>query len=90
MNREQLGYFEEWLVETPGGKARCAGVRIWRGELPPEQAGRECGYAGVREFSVTEDVGLVRGCRSVVLRASPRRPLSVRTMLQRLEGKEIR
>lgn len=74
--------FEEFLIDEPGAYPKCLGVKLH--ESNPD--GRLYGYAGLRQFTLTESVTLNKGHRQVVIKASPKRPLRVRTMLQMLEG----
>ena len=88
--RELLGYFEEFLaLDRYGGRPVGMGWRDYPVELPPEQAGRKLGYAGLREFDLVETVTLAKGHRLVRYKASPERPVRVSTMLQMTEGREL-
>ena len=89
--REHLGYFEEFLLLLPNGcLPKGMGSRIFPIELPRDQNGRKLGFAGRREFTVTETIILNKGHRQVAYKASQQKPLQVSTMLQRMEGKELR
>lgn len=88
--RELVGYFEEWLLNEEDHTPRCLGVLHFPRELPPEQAGRPLGYAGLREFTMVEPFTLERGTGDKRrYAASVRRPVKVRTMLQMIEGREV-
>lgn len=88
--REHIGYFEDFLLVREGLWPKGLGSRNYGVELPPEQQGRKLGHAGLRRFALTENVTLNKGHRKVVLKASAKKPLVVETMLQRMEGREIR
>ena len=89
--RDHLGYFEEFLLLFPYGMMpKGMGSKHYPVDLPVEQQGRPLGHAGTRKFVVTETITLQKGHREVTYRASPKKPLNVQTMLQRMEGKERR
>jgi hypothetical protein len=77
------GYFEEFIVHEPDRFPKCLGIKIQE----ENHDGRALGYAGRREFVVDHPLTLVKGHRTVVYNYSSRRPVTVRTMLQRLEGR---
>lgn len=74
-------FFEEFIELLPGGSAKCHGCRIVEASN-----GRPLGVAGIQKFQLIENVELFRGPKQIVLKASPRRPRMIQTMLQRVEG----
>ncbi len=76
-------FFEEFLICDGDKYPKCLGVL----DLESNSDNRVLGYYGKREFAITEPITLRKGHREVTYRASVKRPLLVRTMLQRLEGR---
>ena len=73
-------YFEEFIQMEP--EIKGLGVR------PVQEAGvRKLGVDGAQDATFTQPITLHRGHKLVTIRASLNRPLRVRTMLQKLEGK---
>lgn len=68
---EYLGFFED-IVEVATG--RVLGTRKCN-----EQPGREMGQAGAREETLVESVTLDRGHKTFLVKASPDKPVLVRT-----------
>lgn len=78
---EHLGYFEELIDAT---SFKCYGTR-----KVDDPQGRECGYAGRREETLIATVHLDKGHKSVLLKASPAKPVRVVTMLHVLCGRTM-
>jgi hypothetical protein len=77
-----LGFFEELITtEEP---IKCLGVRIV--EFEP---GRKLGADGMRTITITKDVELQRGHKTATFKASPEKPLVVKTMVQMLNGRAL-
>lgn len=86
---EHIGYFEEFLRIQEGLPPKGLGIIVLPVDLPAGQAGRPMGYAGRRQFVVDSNLLLRRGGREVLYKASPKKPITVVTMLQRLEGRAL-
>ena len=78
-----LGFFEELI--TVSEPIRCLGTR----RVPYEQ-GRKLGADGMREITITENFTLQRGHKEVAYKASPKKPLVVKTMVQMLNGRDFK
>lgn len=75
---EVLGFFEDLIdVETN----KCYGSR--RLEVPT----RPVGSPGMAEFTITENLELTKGHRTVILKASPKRPKRVVGIIHILCGR---
>ena len=68
-------FFEEYLVQQPSGEWKCVGV------VPLEKADRPLGWPGKIERTVTENFEVMRGWKQHVIKASPKKPLRVRTTI---------
>ena len=77
--REVFGFFEEYADAETG---YCYGTRRIEG-LPD----RPMGYAGRREFTITENMTVKRGPKDYVIKASPKAPRRIAAMLQALCGR---
>ena len=76
-------FFEEFLIHDGDKFPKCLGIRL----VEANADNRTLGFYGKREFAITEPITLRKGHREVTYRASDKRPLKVRTMLQKLEGR---
>lgn len=78
-------YFLEFIVKSPAHASgyQCLGTKVQEGN--PE--GRGLGYAGQRPFTFTEDTTLEKGHRLVIIKASPSKPVSGHTQLQKMGGR---
>lgn len=79
---ETVGHFE-YVTEKSTG--RVLGTR----DVTPER-GRKCGYHGEREEVLTAPLTLKTGHKTTTYKASPAKPLVVRTVLQIKCGKLLR
>lgn len=79
---EHLGWYED--LQENRHPFRLLGSR--RVENP---TGRKCGYDGQQVYSLTETVVLKKGHKEVTVKASPQRPVEVRTTLQILCGRIV-
>src|SRR5579863_10107729 len=80
----EFKFFEEFIVHRGDGEwPRCAGTRF----VKDNNENRPLGVAGRRDFTLTENVTLMRCFKEVILKASPKRPVRVTTYLQKLEGR---
>lgn len=77
---EVIGYYEEFL------DAYNYAYLGQRAVVSPE--GRKFGHAGQQVLEITQPLVLTKGYNTVTLQASPSRPLSVVTMLQKTTGKQ--
>ena len=73
-------FFEEYYVRQPFGDWKCVGISPLE-KLP---ADRKLGWEGKKEFTATESLNIMRCFRPVVIKASVKRPLRVRTLIQAL------
>lgn len=71
-------FFEEYYVQQISGEWKAVGV-IPLSELP---AGRKLGWEGKREFTLTENLTVQRCFREQAIKASPKKPVKVRAMVQ--------
>lgn len=79
---ERAQFFEEFLIHEEGVWPKCLGIRL----VDENPENRTLGFDGRREFALTQPITLKKGHREVTYKASQKKPLHVRTMLQRLEG----
>jgi len=75
-----MSHFEEYFVQQPSGEWKCVGVK----PLDKLPADRKLGWAGKVERTVTEDFTVMRCFRDVKIKASAKRSLRVRTIIQPL------
>jgi len=79
---EVLGFFEEYLqvgLEWP----KLLGCAM----LPDNQAPRALGSAGQISRTLTAPVELKRGAKTILVKASPQKPIHVKCMVQAICGK---
>jgi hypothetical protein len=77
---ETLGHFEELLNVKTGKVIGTRRVAV---------ADRPYGYEGRTEYTLIAPIELLRGHKTVIVRASVKKPIHVRSMLQRLCGRTI-
>lgn len=75
---EILGYFEEF---TDAHTFKGLGCRVIKEPMRP------LGSGGLSTYQLTESVVLTKGLKEVTIKASPKRPRLVRSMIQILCGR---
>lgn len=77
---EHLGYFETVIDVLTG---RVLGNRL---NVTPRK-GRLIGFNGQEEETYTSDVVLNRGAKNIVVKATPTKPVKVRTLVFPISGR---
>lgn len=85
---EHLGYFEHLMIRKGSGW-KDAGTILLPLELPPAYQGRAIGSVGEIERVLTIDTEVHRGHKFATIKASPKRPIIVRSILFPLQGKRL-
>lgn len=81
---EVLGFFENLATPIPGGGWREIGTRGI-----PYPIDRGFGSFSVREFSATSPIEVTKGHRQVIAKASPEKPLALRSVAYPLCGRKM-
>lgn len=81
---EHLGWFEEYYVRQPDGSYK------WKGKKPCGDPGqRKTGSEGIEDCVLTEPTTLTAGLKTVVVKASTKKPVEARTIIYPLCGRVL-
>ena len=80
---ETIGYFEEYMDKRT---SKLLG-NMFHNEMPPN---RELGYRGRKTITISEDIELLKGGKTVVVKATNKKPIEIVTMLHVMSGKVIK
>jgi len=83
---EHLGWFEDYYVMVSDGSYKWRGHKVLSSNPGPRRTGSE----GVEFCVLTEPVTLVAGLKTVVVKASQRKPVCAKTILYPFCGKAIK
>jgi hypothetical protein len=81
---EHLGWFEEYYIRQPDGSYK------WKGKIAcGDPAPRKVGTDGMEDCVLTEPVALTTSLKTVVVKASAKKPVEARTIVYPLCGRVI-